>query len=423
MSATPKKRFVGFGFGPIQSALFLFEAFRSGNFGSFVVAEVDAAAVAAVRSNGGRYAINIAYPDRIEKVVVEGVELLNPGVPADRAKLIDAVAQADEICTALPSIKFFDVGGATSVAGALAEGLAKRPAGKPGIIYTAENHNHAAEELTAILAQKVPGGVPASVQVLNTVIGKMSGVISDAPTIQRLKLAPLTPTGPGATRAVLVEEFNRILISKLALPGYTRGIGVFAEKSDLLPFEEAKLYGHNAIHALIGYLAQARGLENMAAAAGHADLMATARQAFIGESGAALIKKHGALGDPLFTPAGYRAYAEDLLVRIVNPNLNDLVVRVIRDPIRKLGWEDRLFGTMRVALEFGVEPTQMAKGAAAAVKYLIATQADLKDKPKALPASVAGLTKPALDALLREVWGAKVDGHAAKMIALTGAAL
>ncbi len=66
MSPDRGKTFVGFGFGPIQSALFLYEAYCSGNFDRYVVAEVDAALVGAVRAAGGRYAINIAHPDRIE---------------------------------------------------------------------------------------------------------------------------------------------------------------------------------------------------------------------------------------------------------------------------------------------------------------------------------------------------------------------
>ena len=52
---------------------------------------------------------------------------------------------------------------------------------------------------------------------------------------------------------------------------------------------------------------------------------------------------------------------------MTNPWLHDRVERVIRDPIRKLGWNDRFFGTMRVALENGVEPRAMALGAAAAI--------------------------------------------------------
>ena len=146
-----------------------------------------------------------------------------------------------------------------------------------------------------------------------------------------------------------------------------RGIEVFVEKDDLLPFEEAKLYGHNAIHALIGFLASLRGVTTMAEAARHGDIMATARAAFIDESGTALVKKYRHLQDPLFTACGYRAYADDLIERMVNPNLNDLIARVIRDARRKLGYDDRLFGTMRLALTQGIEPIHMATGAAAAL--------------------------------------------------------
>jgi mannitol-1-phosphate 5-dehydrogenase len=51
---------------------------------------------------------------------------------------------------------------------------------------------------------------------------------------------------------------------------------------------------------------------------------------------------------------------------MVNPHLRDRTERVTRDPRRKLGWEDRLIGTMRLALDAGVEPRRFALGAAAA---------------------------------------------------------
>ncbi|NQT17882.1 MAG: hypothetical protein HQ582_34330, partial [Planctomycetes bacterium] len=99
------KTFVGFGFGPIQSALFLYEAYCSGNFDRYVIAEVDAALVGAVRTGGGRYSINIAHPDRIEQVAVEGVRLCQPGDERDRDELVEAIADADEMATALPSVR------------------------------------------------------------------------------------------------------------------------------------------------------------------------------------------------------------------------------------------------------------------------------------------------------------------------------
>lgn len=399
------KTFVGFGFGPIQSALFLYEAHCSGNFDRYVIAEVDAGLVGAVRAGGGRYSINIAHPDRIEDVVVDGVRLCDPALPADRDELLQAISVADEMATALPSVSFYDTGEASSVARLLADGLGRRDPSHPVILYAAENHNQAAEILSQRLSARVRAEALANVQTLNTVIGKMSGVISDADTIRRLGLAPLTPDTP---RAVLVERFNHILISRVTLEGFRRGIEVFVEKDDLLPFEEAKLYGHNAIHALIGYLARLRGLTTMAEAACHADVMATARAAFIDESGAALVKKYAHIHDPLFTADGYRDYADGLLERMVNPHLNDLISRVTRDARRKLGYDDRLFGTMRLALVQGLEPIHMAQGAAAAL--LCASE----KTPQ---------TRADLGAALREIWGDQADELADHLIALTWQAM
>jgi mannitol-1-phosphate/altronate dehydrogenase len=204
------------------------------------------------------------------------------------------------------------------------------------------------------------------VQFLNTVIGKMSGVVTAPEEIKAEDLACLVE---GSPRALLVEEFNRILITQIRLPGFQRGIEVFIEKPDLLPFEEAKLYGHNAVHALMGYLAGRRGCRFMSEAANDPALMKLAREAFLEESGAGLIARHHGL-DPLFTPPGYQVYADDLLERMTNPYLRDRTERVIRDTPRKLSWDDRLIGTMRLALDAGVTPHRFALGAAAALESL-----------------------------------------------------
>lgn len=413
------KTFVGFGFGPIQSALFLFEAYQSGNFSRYVVAEIDPVLVQAVRDNGGAYTINIARKDRIDQVTVKGVELYNPRDEADRGKILSAVAQADELATALPSVNFFDSGDRACVAALLAAGLSLRQARKPAVIYAAENHNHAAEILTERISRYASSTTLENVQVLNTVIGKMSGTISEPDVLRRMGLATVTA---GASRAILVEEFNRILISRLTLSGFRRGIEVFVEKDDLLPFEEAKLYGHNAIHALIGYLADRNGLTTMAEAGRHEDIMRTARAAFVDESGAALIGRHAGLGDPLFTEEGYRAYAEDLLDRMVRANLNDLVSRVIRDHVRKLGYDDRLYGTMRLALDCGIEPVNLAKGAAAAVLSLIRHR-DVSRTATPLPGPDDRLTEQSLSSLLKSIWAGDCDSQADHLVHLTWTAL
>jgi mannitol-1-phosphate 5-dehydrogenase len=119
------------------------------------------------------------------------------------------------------------------------------------------------------------------------------------------------------------------------------------------------------------------------------DLLGFIRDAFLKESGEALIRKHAGV-DPLFTSEGYRAYALDLLERMTNPYLQDSVERVGRDPHRKLGWDDRLVGTLRLALHQNIVPRRYAVGTAAALATL---------DPSFLQAG-----KPAR-ALLAPLWG------------------
>ncbi len=378
MALTGHRTFVGFGFGAIQAGLFLYEALRSGGFARLVVGEVAADAVDVLRRNAGCYAVNVAHADRVEAARVGPVQIEDPAAPLDCARLVKAVAEAEEISTAVPSVKFYTGPGPGSIHRILAQGLRKKAAagGPRAVVYAAENHNHAAEILEAAVLDEVPAAERASVRgrvcFVNTVIGKMSGVLSDAGEIQARQLATVTP---GSSRAFLVEVFNRILISQvnfpkvLGEPRFQRGITVFLEKENLLPFEEAKLYGHNATHALAAYLCSVRGLALIADLRHLPDLLAFIRAAFLEESGEALIRKHTG-EDRLFTPDGYREYADDLLARMTNPHLQDSVERVGRDPHRKLGWDDRLVGTLRLALQQNVVPRRYAMGSAAALAAL-----------------------------------------------------
>jgi mannitol-1-phosphate 5-dehydrogenase len=378
VALTGHRTFVGFGFGAIQAGLFLYEAFRSGGFSRLVVGEVAEDAVDALRRHAGCYAVNVAHADRVEAARVGPVQIENPAAPPDITRLVDAVAEAEEISTAVPSVQFYMGPGPGSIHRILARGLLKKAAlgGPRSVVYAAENHNHAAEILEAAVFDEIPPAqrapVRARVCFLNTVIGKMSGVISGAAEIQARQLATVTPAN---SRAFLVEAFNRILISQVCFPKmlgeprFQRGITAFVEKEDLLPFEEAKLYGHNATHALAAYLGSLRGLDRIADLRQTPELLEFIRAAFLEESGVALIRKHAGK-DRLFTPAGYREYADDLLARMTNPHLQDSVERVGRDPQRKLGWDDRLVGTLRLALQQNVVPRRYAMGTAAALATL-----------------------------------------------------
>ena len=375
------RTFVGFGFGAIQGGLFLPEAFGSGNFSRLVVSEIDAEVVAALRSAGGSYSCNVAGATAIETVHVEGVEIFNPLEEEDRTALVQAITEATELATALPSFTLYDAGEA-SVAQLLSRGLTEKlnDASLPAcVVYAAENDTRAATRLKEACQSYNPAGFGSRAQFLETVIGKMSSVVT-API--RLKDENLAPIVPGFDRALLVEAFNRILVDQVTLPNFKRGLTAFIEKPDLAPFAAAKIFGHNAIHALLGYLAHEQGLYYMHEAGEREDMIDFAKEAFLNESGVGLRHKYAGVADDLFTEDGFKAYAEDLLTRMVNPFLRDPVERITRDPGRKLGWNDRLLGSMLLAAEAGVVPSRLARGASLALDFLC--QEKGRDDPSVL---------------------------------------
>jgi mannitol-1-phosphate 5-dehydrogenase len=190
----------------------------------------------------------------------------------------------------------------------------------------------------------------------------MSGIQADADAIEQLGLVRIAPGHPAA---MLVEAFDAIRVSGSDAPGFP----TFLPAHDLEPFEYAKLFGHNATHALGAFLGAHLGLPTFAELTRVDGAMDLLRDAFELESGAALRCRFGGV-DPLFTEAGYRAYVADLLGRMTNPHLRDSIERAGRDPRRKLGWDDRLIGTMRVCLAEGVIPRRYALGAAAGLAIL-----------------------------------------------------
>jgi mannitol-1-phosphate 5-dehydrogenase len=212
--------------------------------------------------------------------------------------------------------------------------------------------------------------VQGKVRFLNTVIGKMSGAVADAEQIERQGLVTLTAAHRGA---FLVESFNRILISKIDFPErgqpFSRGIEIFEEKPDLLIFEEAKLYGHNGLHALAAFVGGELGLKYIADLRSRSGALPFLRAAAIEEAGEALVRKHWRR-DPLFSFRDFRDYVEDLLERMLNPHLGDTIERISRDPERKLGWDDRFIGLLRLARQQRIRSPRFAFGAALALERL-----------------------------------------------------
>lgn len=366
------RKLVVLGFGAIGSGLFAYEAQLTGEYAVPLMVDVRADLVAGLRAGAGHFRVNIARDDGIDVADIGPVNVADSSVAADRALVVEAIAAADELASALPSVAFYRSAAPNSPHRLLAEGLQQRTAARPLLVYCAENHRSAAALLAQAVSEALPGEerevVRGRARYLDTVIGKMSGIITDPVEMAALGLATITSTLPAA---FLVEAFDRILVARVDAPAgrLHPGMPVLREVDELAPFEDAKLLGHNATHALGAYLGRLLDLELFADLREVPGAMGFLRRAFIEESGAVL-RRRWAGADELFTPAGYAAFADDLLARMVNPHLADTIERAARDPRRKLGWDDRLVGLIRLGLAEGIPTPRYAMGVAAALDVL-----------------------------------------------------
>ncbi len=329
-----RKTFLGIGAGPIQTGIFVAGAWHGG-FDRIVLADVDPDLVAAIRASGS-ITVNTAG---IGAETFDRVEIYNPAVPREAEILAGIAAEAVAVNTALPSTAFYRF-----VAPWLAAGFAHSRV--PKYVYASENSTSAAQELRLAVGEFL------EVYYLDTVIGKMSKVLD-------VTGSAFLPLAPGGLRGHLVEAFNTIYTRDA--PGIEPpGICGLFPKSDLVPFEETKLYGHNAVHFMLGVLADRNGFVTMDQAAGDVELMTFARAALIDECGRALCRKFAG-SDDCFESDNFSKWADGLLKRMTSPELADSVERVIRDPERKLGWNDRLIGAIRLCRSQGIVPDHLLK--------------------------------------------------------------
>ncbi|KAH9967765.1 mannitol dehydrogenase C-terminal domain-containing protein, partial [Lactifluus volemus] len=110
----------------------------------------------------------------------------------------------------------------------------------------------------------------------------------------------------------------------------------------LRAYIERKFFTLNCEHAMVAYLGFVHGLSRVDQALANEAVFKDVHGA-LRESGAGLVSKHG------FDAEAHERYVERVLARIANPKLHDDVVRVGRQPLRKLAKGDRLLGPMVTA--------------------------------------------------------------------------
>ena len=161
---------------------------------------------------------------------------------------------------------------------------------------------------------------------------------------------------------VAVEEYCTLPVDRKGFIGEIPDINGMVPYEDIAAYEERKIYTHNAGHSICAYLGYQKGYEFIWEALEDKEIYSVVTGA-LRETGEALIKKHN------FNSQKHYEHVDDLLYRFANKALGDTVCRVGRDPIRKLGPNDRLIGSAKLVLEYDIEPVNICKGIAAAMKY------------------------------------------------------
>ena len=154
---------------------------------------------------------------------------------------------------------------------------------------------------------------------------------------------------------------------------------------------ERKLFIHNGGHAICGYAGFHRGWTYIHEALTDPVVVEQVLGA-LDELGEIVRRKHG------FSAASIDAYKRDLGRRGAIAELRDEVLRVVRDPIRKLSSKERLVAPALLAESYGLPRRWIVRGIVDALRYRH------PDDPQSL-ALTRKLQKQGLEAVLAEVCG------------------
>ncbi|MEN6371923.1 MAG: mannitol-1-phosphate 5-dehydrogenase [Armatimonadota bacterium] len=334
----------------------------------------------------GSYPIYIVG-DNPETVNISKIRAVN-------GKDIDAVANeilsASIVCTAV------GVNVLKHVAPAIAKGILLRSeqgVSEPLNIIICENLLNAKDIMRGYIREHLPKEhaeyMNSQIGIVESVVSRMVPVMTDE---QRQK-DPLS---------VHVEAYKKLPVDRNGFVGDIPEIVGLEPKGNFGAYVERKLFTHNLGHAAFAYLGYLRGHEYIYQAVAD-PLVHSIVKGVLDETGRAQIEKNG------FTKEEHQAHIDDLLHRFSNVALGDTVARVGRDPIRKLGPNDRLIGGMKLASEFGISPKNISLAAAAAMLY---------DNPEDEAAvKLQSMLKTAgLDAVLEKICGMKPECELSRMI-------
>lgn len=290
------------------------------------------------------YTVNIlGAPDK--NCVVKGVRAFGF---SDENEIIQAIAKADAIFNA--------VGGKNlgEIVPFLTKGIEEKSktGGKLNIV-TCENWKQPADILRQGISDMISDDARMyfenNVGITEAVIMR-SAIESDA---ELLKKDPLI---------VNVQNFWELPVDSSRLQGSLPQIQGLKLIDEFTGFLERKFYTYNAANGTTSYLGALLGYEKIADAA-HDERILKILDGVYRETATALSMKHNF---PLDEQLAFTLTSKN---KLQDYTIVDFIERNARDPLRKLGPDDRLVGSARLVDSYGIKPENLCIAIAAAIYY------------------------------------------------------
>ena len=289
------------------------------------------------------YTVHVVGEGVDQKETVKNVRVINSG---DEAAVTAEISDATLVTTAVgpPVLEI--------LAPLLARSLAARyrAGGAPLNIIACENMVRG----SSFLKEKVLAAAGDDAALIDANTGFVDCAVD--------RIVPPVRGGDADPLAVTVEVFREWIVDSTQFKGAVPAIAGMIATDKLMAFIERKLFTLNTGHTALAYFGQLAGKKTVGEAM-QDDAVRQAAEAVMKESGAVLIRRYA------FDPAAHRAYIDKILKRFANPYLHDDIDRVTRQPLRKLGAQERFIKPLNGMLEYDLPHDATVRAIAATLHY------------------------------------------------------
>ncbi|MBN1262632.1 MAG: hypothetical protein JXB35_18265, partial [Anaerolineae bacterium] len=264
---------------------------------------------------------------------------------------------------------------------------AERAVAAPLNVMICENMQDASATFRGMVAVHIPTVHRAYFESHSGFVDVVVGRTIPRPTVDMLRAHDCS--------LIIADGYKELPANRPRFVGQLPHIVGLKPVDNFKAYIDRKLYLHNCGHAIMGYLGYLRGHTFTYEALEDADIHSVVERAFA-EAKAGLHNAHG------IPEAELDEHITLLLPRLANRALPDTLIRLGRDPLRKLSPKERLVGAARLAEKAGVSPEALSWGIAAGYLFdyaedslAVALQRRLTDE--GLDIVMAGVSRIAKD--------------------------